>query len=214
MFTASSHPCESLESRTLLSANVASHAHVAGHGGHHHGAGVVAKVKHSKVTKSAVAAAATAATGNSLILVKMDGIDGDSVLGNYAKQITASSFSFSVASLAGSHPVRSDVTFGKGVDVATPTIFLDAATGKHITQLLVTVADAATQAARVTYLFSNVVITDDQIGAQAGSAGAGAEAVSFQYDKVVVTVNTFDPATGRAVGAVRSGYDFTMNARA
>ena len=137
----------------------------------------------------------TPADANTELVLKLEGIPGDSAVIGHENEIDVSSVSFGasqtgIREAGGKASARrsSLTTFAmtKKVDKASPKLFLFCATGQHIPTAVLTFRDVAGEGAALEYLtitLSDVVISSYQVGASSGSDLAD-ESISLSYSKI------------------------------
>jgi type VI secretion system secreted protein Hcp len=143
---------------------------------------------------AALAAASLNAAAASDYLLKIDGIEGDSFLKGFEKQIEIQSFSWGVAQAAGGSAragksCPSDVNLSKGVDRATPPLIAGAVGGTVAANaILIGLRPGSTQAPQV-YLkieMKNVLVSSYQTSGSTGG-GIAMDAFSLRFESMTVS---------------------------
>lgn len=138
------------------------------------------------------------------LLLKFDGIDGESTRKDFEKFIEIDSFSFGVSNAQNSNssgggvskPVFSPVNITKRLDSTSPTLFEDAASGKHIKNAILDLVSVGGDKPHKTmeYTFEDVRLTS--VALSGASGGVPSESVSFVYDKLKIQAFLQDPKGG------------------
>jgi type VI secretion system secreted protein Hcp len=141
------------------------------------------------------AVAITPAHATTQLVLKVDGIPGDSVVSGHVDEIDVSSVSFGASQTGireaggkASAKRASLTTFAitKQVDKASPKLFLFCATGQHIPTAVLTFRNVAGGGAVHEYLtitLSDVFISSYQVGSNAGE-DVPLESISLSYSKI------------------------------
>jgi type VI secretion system secreted protein Hcp len=148
--------------------------------------------------------------------LKIEGIDGESMVHGHKGEMQLNSWSFGASNpttvgsgsgLSGGKVQFQDFHFTKSVDKATPKLFLACASGKHIPKLTLTVERPSTERATtfMTYTFMDVMCTSFQ-----NSADPLVEAISFNYAKITMEYTPTHP-DGSAGERITAGWDLKAN---
>lgn len=145
---------------------------------------------------ASVALASTGAFGASDYLLKIDGIDGESVMKGFEKHIEISSFSWGVAQAASGSSGRagktcpSDLSLSKSVDKATPPL-ISSAVGGNVspTAILIGLRPGGGGGAPTPYIrfeMKNVTVSSYQTSGASGG-GSAQDAFSLRFGSATVT---------------------------
>jgi type VI secretion system secreted protein Hcp len=137
--------------------------------------------------------AVTPAQAAGELLLKLDGIFGDSVVAGHENEIEVLSVSFGVSQTGireagGRASARrsslSTINISKFIDKASPKLFLACATGQHIPSGVLTFRQVA--AGVPPYEFLTITLTDVLVSSYQVSSGGDVptESVSFSYTKI------------------------------
>ena len=135
--------------------------------------------------------------------LKIDGIKGQSTNAKHIDEIDVAAFKLGVLqslsdSTAGGgagvgKPTFAPVTIFKGLDTASPLLFLACATGQHKPQAVLTLSERG----RDTFVIrlSDVIVTScDQNSNDTGNSELPLETIALKYSKIEIT---FTPATAK-----------------
>jgi type VI secretion system secreted protein Hcp len=124
--------------------------------------------------------------------LKIEGIDGDVTAAGYENQVEASTFQFALHHVgnagSGAGAVRltfTELTFTKPTDKASVKLFMAAATGEHIKQVVLSVAksDKGRLATVVKYTLHDVVIASYAVQ---GGSDRPQETVALSFAKIEI----------------------------
>jgi type VI secretion system secreted protein Hcp len=152
---------------------------------------------------------------------KIEGIDGDSKISGFEKQIELLAYNHGIyqppsatPSAAGSMTVSAGhhkaFTVVKSIDQASPKLMLHCANGKHINKVEVTLCRAAGDqpVPYVKWEFEDVVVSsiDGAVGDVNGDRLPD-ESVGFTYGKIKMTYTHSESTGGTAKGTFPASYD-------
>lgn len=157
------------------------------------------------------------------IYIKLDEVDGESTDSKHAGWIELQSFSWgatqSASPSAASHAAHSsarvdisDFNINKYADKASPKLFLNCATGKHIKSATVEICKATGDGGQVPYLtykLEDVIISSYASGAGAGG-GLPSESLSLKAGKFLMEYAAVTDK-GKVEGKVAGGWDLATN---
>jgi type VI secretion system secreted protein Hcp len=145
--------------------------------------------------------------------LKIQGIDGESTDDKHKNWIEVLSFSWGVSqpsagsrssggAASGQRPDHSDFSIVKSLDKASPLLFKECNTGKHVgTVTLALCRNSGKKAQYMEYKMEETYISGVRPGGAAqGSEPLPLEEVSFNYGKITLTYNNTDHATGEDKG--------------
>ncbi|HZN33296.1 MAG TPA: type VI secretion system tube protein TssD [Pirellulaceae bacterium] len=119
--------------------------------------------------------------------IKIPGVDGESEAQGHKNEIQVLSYSWVVEPPApASAPKVSEIVVTKLVDSASPVLFMKAATGEHLPNVVLDFekSTGGKQQAYLRYELENAFITSYQLGGSAESVPL--ESISFQFEKIKV----------------------------
>jgi len=157
------------------------------------------------------------------IFLKLDGVEGESRVDGFAKQIEIMSFSHNVAMQVTNDVSNTERTSGRAhvgemsltkfVDVATPALNLNCCSGKMMSEAVLTLCrnDNETVLPFIIYTMSNVLIS--HISVSGGSGGKPVETMSLNFSKIKWEITT-QKMEGVKEGANASVWDMSMNKKA
>jgi type VI secretion system secreted protein Hcp len=169
-------------------------------------------------TKGAALPAPLIARSTALFL-QVDYIPGESQDPDHRNWIEPSAFHWGVSRPGQSFPIgagsptpaadHADLTIVKEIDKATPKLFLKCCNGGTIPTITLEIWPTGTLYSRplVVYELSDAIVTSAKpVGANVGSSYL-MEEVSFNYRRIDITYNEFDPKTGTLKGSVKAFWD-------
>ena len=152
-----------------------------------------------RIRRTAVAIALAVATLNAAAaadyFLKVDGIEGESVVKGFEKQIEIQSFSWGVAQSAGAGGARagkscpSDVSLSKGVDKATPPLIAGAVGGTVSPTAILIALRPGGSGVPQTYMkieMKNVLVSSYQTSGASGG-GPAQDAFSLRFESMTVS---------------------------
>jgi len=150
--------------------------------------------------------------------LKIDGIQGESTNGKHVGEIDVAAFKLgvlqSLVSGAGGGAGVGKATFApivifKGIDKASPLLFLSCATGQHRPEAILTLTDHGRETFKVR-LVDVIISACDVNSNDLGGSDLPLETVSLSYGKIEVT---FTPISSRGIPGtpVTVGFDVTGN---
>jgi len=154
--------------------------------------------------------------------LKIDGVTGESQKEGHTGQIELMSFSWGASNpttvghgtgLAAGKVSLSDFSIMKVTDKASPTLFLNCASGKSTDKASVFIQKATGGTTGETYLqydFTHIFVTSIQWSGSTGGDDSPSESVSFAYEQVQITYKPQD-ATGKLGSQVIAGWNQAMN---
>lgn len=98
-----------------------------------------------------------------------------------------------------------DLTVTKKLDAASPQLFVDAASGRHIARAALTVRPTRGSQEYVRYTLTDVLISGVSVD---GSSGAPVESLSFNYGKI-----EWEYGSSSGGPTVKGGWDVSRNTR-
>ncbi len=135
--------------------------------------------------------------------LKIDGVPGESQDAKHHDEIELLGWSWSVKMPASSYsggggavgrPQFSDMTIQKLVDKASPTLFLSAATGDHLTKAVLTVRKSGgEQFEFLKFTLSDMLVTSVAEGGVSNSDTLPSEEISLSYGKILMEYRTQNP---------------------
>ncbi|WP_034996116.1 Hcp family type VI secretion system effector [Beijerinckia mobilis] len=152
------------------------------------------------------------------MFLKLDGIQGESTDSKHKNEIEIDNYSFGVSQqgtstygggLGAGKAQFQDFHFSKRADKATPNLFVAVATGKHISEALLTVRKAGGQ--QEEYL--KVTMKDVLISNFSTSGSEGAvplESISFNFTEVKIEYSP-QQKSGSLEGSIVGGYNVKKN---
>jgi type VI secretion system secreted protein Hcp len=152
-----------------------------------------------------------------IIVLKLDGIDGQSVVPGHANEIDLLGVGFSCVQTGAvkdatgkggaSKSVLSPMKIQKASDSASPKLFLGSAIGGVSKNAKITFirTDGATNFEFLTFALTNVFISQYELGASDGDSNAG-ESVSLNFTTIKVI---YDPGNG--LTPIGAGFDLIKN---
>jgi len=154
------------------------------------------------------------------IFLDLTGVQGESTVKGFEGKIDVQSFSFGVSNTgtagmglgAGAGRANvSDVSIGKLVDKATPTLYKFCFSGKHFDKGVLTVRKAGGDkpVEYLKYEFNEVFITSIQTSDSAGG-GIASESVTMNFTKLKMTYNVQEK-TGGAGPSIDTTLDVGLN---
>lgn len=154
------------------------------------------------------------------LVLKIDGIPGDSEVSGHVGEIDVESVSFGVSQTGvreagGKGSARrsslSPITITKLIDASSPKLFLACATGSHISKAVLTFRQVA-QAGTPAFEYLTITLTDVLIsGYSVGSGGdIPSESVSISYTKIEYRYTGRD-SSGQALPPVTVSFDVVRN---
>ena len=164
------------------------------------------------------AVAVTPAQAVGELLLKLDGIPGDSLAAGHINEIDASSVQFGasqtgIRDAGGRASARrsslTTFTITKRTDKASPKLFLACATGQHIQTAVLTFRDVVAGTAPYEYL--TITLTDVFISSYSVSSGGDfpSESVSMSYSKI--EYKYVGKLNGQLLPAVTVSFDVVKN---
>jgi type VI secretion system secreted protein Hcp len=156
--------------------------------------------------------------------LKMDGIEGESTSKGFEKQTEIYSFSHGVSNTStigsatggGGSGRASFSSFNimKKTDKASPLLFYNCASGKHIPSIVVTMRKTGGKPMNfLVYTFTDCVIDSVQWSGSTGGDDSPAESVSFGYGKIEVSY-TGQKSDGSPSAAIMQKWDLSVNSGA
>lgn len=153
------------------------------------------------------------------MFLKLDGIKGEAKDSKHKDEIDILSWSFGVSQTgtmglgggggAGKANFQ-DISITKHVDKASPSLFLNCATGKHMKDALLTCRKAGgTQLEYLKIKLSDLLVTSVSGGASGGE-DRQTENISLNFSKIEIEYHEQD-AKGADVGTAKAGYDVKQN---
>lgn len=152
-------------------------------------------------------------------VLKIEGIDGESLDSKHKGEIDLASFSFgatqsgtmAVGSGGGAGKVQmQDFNFSMVANKATPKLFLACATGEHIKKAVLTARKAGKEQQEfLKWTFTDLLVSSYQTSGNSGDM-IPLENFAFNYAKVEVEYKE-QKADGSLAGAVKAGYDLKAN---
>lgn len=146
--------------------------------------------------------------------LRLDGIPGGSDDDRHRGQIDVDSWSLGVTSTGSTgtgagagRPAFDAVQISAALSIATPKVFLAAATGRHLRDALLSgVHPGENQRDFLTVKLTDVTVTRSRLGSDPDTAAA--EQFSLTYARIEVSYFPMMP-TGAAGAAVTAGFDVT-----
>jgi type VI secretion system secreted protein Hcp len=154
--------------------------------------------------------------GLGAIYLKIEGVDGESMVKGYEGWIKLDSFSWAVnrtiSSPVGgggrdvSPPKVSEISVSKVMDKSSPLLFLEAAAGKVFPKVEIHVTDSGPTGEKTLYSMS---LGDVLVSTYASASGGDrpTEQVSFNFTKIEMKYNPTNP-DGSTGEPIEAGYDF------
>lgn len=141
--------------------------------------------------------------------LKLDGIDGESTDDKHKNEIVVDAWSFGVTQRVSAtgqqttaRPCVSDIVVTKGVDKASPILFMHAATGKHIPTATITVRKAGERPLEyLVVTMQDVIVTS--INSTSSGGDSPGESLSLNFQTIGITY-TPQAADGSVLPAVQS----------
>jgi type VI secretion system secreted protein Hcp len=152
------------------------------------------------------------------MFLKLDGIQGESSDSKHKNEIEIENYSFGVSQQgAASHGGGmgagkahfQDFSFSKRIDKATPNLFVAAATGRHISEALLTVRKAGGEQQE----YFKVTLTDVLISSYSTSGNEGAiplESIALNFSEAKIEYSP-QSKSGSLEGAITGGYNVKEN---
>jgi type VI secretion system secreted protein Hcp len=151
--------------------------------------------------------------------LQLDGVEGEAAADGFAKQIEVLSWSWGVsnpAAVAGAGTALSagrasvgEIQLMKTTDTATPKLFQNAASGKHIPKGVLTMRrEGAGGFSYLRVTLEDVVVTAYQVSA---SSERPTESVSLAFGKVLIEYRYMD-ASGKPSNWIPACWDLATNA--
>jgi type VI secretion system secreted protein Hcp len=139
------------------------------------------------------------------ILLRVDGIPGESTVLKHEGEIDCLNFSLSLSNSGTSRAVFQDLNITKWVDKASPTLMLRCAEGADIPSVVLFVeSTGAAPRDYYTITLSNCRVTSETTGGSGSERPA--ESVSFTYEAITVEYKVFN-ADGSIRGTSRACYN-------
>ncbi len=156
-----------------------------------------------------------------VLVMKIDGIEGEATIDGYEKQIMCQSFSHSVhnhlhtdvsnVGRAVGRVEHSDFTILKYADKASPLLNFKCCIGANVGTVTFTVLRASGEKAhtpQMIYTFENAIVST--VAISGGGGDSPVETVSLNYTKVKWEVKVQDE-TNAEPGSIASEWDVTLN---
>jgi type VI secretion system secreted protein Hcp len=152
--------------------------------------------------------------------LKIDGIPGESLDAKHKDEIDLESWSWGETNSGsssgggggGSGKVSmQDFHFTMKMNKATPKLFVNCATGKHIPSALLTCRKAGgTQVEYLKIKFTDLLVSSYQTGGSAGAEVIPIDQISFNFSKIEINYAP-QKADGTSAPPVVAGYDLKTN---
>ena len=145
------------------------------------------------------------------MFLKIDGVEGEAAGNGRQGWIHLDSFNYGISRPVGATEAASHkgLTLVKGVDKASPFLYLHCSSGRPLEKVVLEITRTADDDISIQeFRLHNATVTSVQASAATGTKRA-TERLTLQYESIVWTYVKVDPVTGRVISEVTMQWDLT-----